>query len=321
MSRLCLITGATGFVGTALCGQLLQAGFRVRCAGRSAPTAVPGAERMDYVQVGEFHGSTNWSEALQGVDAVVHLAARVHVMRDTATDPAAEFHKVNVEGTRGLAEAAAHAGVRRFLFASSIKVNGEHTGTPFTEDSVPAPEDQYSLSKWHAEQLLQQLAQRGTMQVAILRFPLLYGPGVKGNFRQLVSLVDRGVPLPLGLVRNRRSLMYVANLAHLLAHCVSHPAATGTFLVSDGEDLSTPDLIRRLARALMRRPRLVPVPPLVLRLAGKLLGKSDVVKRLVGSLAVDSGRIRRVVEWSPPYTVDQGLESTSAWYLSQAKTT
>jgi len=252
------------------------------------------------------------------VDAIVHLAARVHVIKDTAADPAAEFHKVNVDGSRRLAEAAIRAGVRCFVFLSSIKVNGEQTqDRPFTEDAIASPCGPYAQSKWRAEQILHQLARQASMEVVVIRPPLVYGPNVKGNFQELLRLVARGCLLPLGGIRNRRSLIYVENLADLIVHCISHPSATGTFLVSDGQDLSTPDLIRRLGTVLDRQPYLMPVPPTLLHLAGKLLGREDMIRRLCASLTIDSGRVRRLLQWEPPYSLDQGIERTASAYLSQ----
>ena len=244
----------------------------------------------------------------------MHLAARVHIMRDDAADPLAEFRRVNVEGTRVLASAAAAAGVRRFVYLSSIKVNGESTLRPFTETDPPSPEDAYGISKWEAERGLTQIARASAMQYVILRSPLVYGPGVRGNFLSLMLAVARGVPLPLAAIDNRRSLLYVGNLVDAIRVCLSHPAAAEQlFLVSDGQDVSSAELSRRLAAALQVRPRLVPVPVPLLRLAGRLAGRGAAIERLVGSLQVDSSRIRAILGWFPPFSLDEGLAETARW--------
>jgi nucleoside-diphosphate-sugar epimerase len=269
--------------------------------------------------VGEIGPDTDWRTALEDITAVVHLAARTHVMRESAADPLAAYRDINVEGTQRLAEAAAAAGVRRFVFLSSIKVNGERTGLlPFGEADEPRPEDAYGITKLEAEQVLERIAAESEMRVTILRPPLVYGPGVKGNFLALMGAVRKGVPLPLGLVDNRRSLVHVGNLASAIVACLDNERAAGqTFLVSDGEDLSTPELIRRLATGLATRPRLYPCPVWLLRVAGTLLGKRAQVARLTDSLQVDSARIRQMLGWTPPFTVEQGLAETAWWFASE----
>jgi len=316
-----LVTGANGFVAAALLPELVATGHDVRAAVRQAEGWTP-PEGIETVEVGDIGPDTDWSAALDGVGSVIHLAARTHVMRETETDPLAAYRRINVEGTRRLAEAAASHGVRRLIYLSSIKVNGERTdeGRPFTEDSVPAPEDDYGRTKWEAEQALQEIAGQSEsgMGVVVLRPPLVYGPGVKGNFRSLLSLCSRRAPLPLSRIRNARSLIYVGNLAHALRTALEHPAAHNrTFLLRDGEDLSTPDLIRRTAEALGRRARLFPAPTGGLRLAARLSGRSAAAGRLLGSLQVDDRKIREILGWQPPFSVVEGLRATAAWHLSQ----
>jgi nucleoside-diphosphate-sugar epimerase len=319
-----LVTGASGFVGQALCDALTARGAGIIRAMRTPRGTANEA------MVGNIDASTDWRAALAGCDAVVHLAARVHVMHDTSTDPLAEFRAVNTAGTLHLARQSAQAGARRFVYLSSIKVNGEGAtlspgrpprlrlspqgggeSKPYTEHDAPAPEDAYAISKWEAEQGLRDIERASGMQVAILRPPLVYGPGVKANFESLMRLVARGVPLPLGAVYNRRSLIYLGNLVSAIEACLDHPDAGGkTFLVSDGEDVSTPELIRRLARAMGKPARLIPVPVALLRAAARLAGKSAQADRVLGSLAVDSSALRETLGWRPPFTLDEGLAQT-----------
>jgi nucleoside-diphosphate-sugar epimerase len=306
-----LVTGANGFVGHALCAHLAQQGLSVRRAVRGPPNA----QAHDVAAVGDIGPDTDWRAALQDVDAIVHLAARVHVMRDTAVDPQAEFRRVNVGGTRHLARMAAKAGVRRFVFLSSVKVNGESSQCPFRETDQPHPEDAYGVSKWEAEQALMTLAREAGMQWVVLRPPLIYGPGVGANFLKLMRALDRGLPLPLGALENRRSLLYLGNLVDAIRVCLSHSAAVDqVFLLSDGEDVSTPELVHRLAAALRVRPPLVSVPLRLLRLAGRVTGRMGAVERLTGSLQVDSSKIRAALGWAPPFSLDQGLAHTADWY-------
>ncbi len=281
-AALVLVTGATGFVGTALCTALPQYGFRVRRAVRAS--IHPGT---DAVVVGHIDATTDWSAALAGVDGIVHLAARTHDVLDPTPQRLDDYRRLNVAGTRRLAEEAARAGVRRFVFMSSVKVNGEATqGRPFRESDVPQPRDAYGITKLEAEQVLQELSRAGAMEIVVLRPPLVYGAGVKGNFLRLMGLLARGVPLPFASIRNRRSLIYVGNLIDAIVTALRSPqAAGGTYLVSDGEALSTPDLLRRLGRALGRDARLLPCPPALLR-----AGRSRAAPRsgaLTGSLEVD----------------------------------
>jgi nucleoside-diphosphate-sugar epimerase len=305
-----LVTGATGFVGRALVGRLLADGRRVRAAVRPASAALPAG--IETVTVADIGPDTDWRAAIAGVDAIVHLAARAHVLRDSSADAHALYRVVNTLGALRLAEAAAAAGVRRFVFLSSVRVHGDRTsGAPFDESSPLAAEDPYGRSKADAERGLAALAAAGRLDPVVLRPPLVYGPGARGNFARLAALVARGVPLPFGAVRNRRSLIYVGNLVDAIVRTIDHPAAAGeTFMVSDGEDLSTPELVRRVARALGRPARLVPVPPVLLRLAGTLAGRSDDAARLLDDLVVDSTRIHERLGWRPPFTLDEGLAAS-----------
>lgn len=307
-----LVTGANGFVGRAACAALRQARYTVVPAVRRSCGLAE--ERV----VGEIGPHTVWLAALSGVDTVVHLAARVHVMRDTAANPLAAFRQVNVAGTLNLARQSAVAGIRRFVFVSSIKVNGEERNLAYTEADAPAPEDAYGISKWEAEQGLRQIAAETGMDIVILRPPLVYGPGVEANFLALMRAVAHGIPLPLGAIDNRRSLIFVGNLADAILRSLEHPAAAGkTFLVSDGEDVSTPELVRRMAYALGRPARLVSLPAPILRAVATLAGKSAQATRLMDSLIIDSGNIRRALGWLPPFSLNQGLQLTIVAYLSQ----
>lgn len=303
-----LVTGANGFVGGSLCAELLRQEYAVRAAVRSADLRMDDCER---VIVGSINSETDWSAALCGVDVVIHLAARVHVVNDTAADLLAEFFRVNLYGTENLARQAARAGVKRLVYVSSIKVNGERTTLPFTESDEPNPQDPYGVSKCEAEQILHHVAAETGLQIVIVRPPLVYGAGAKGNFAQMVKVLRSGIPLPLASVRNLRSLIYVGNFVDALIVCATHPAATGqTYLVSDGEDISTPDLLRRLGAAMGHPARLLPCPVALLQFGGRLLGKSEQVERLLGALRVDSRKICRELHWSPPYSLQQGLCAT-----------
>jgi UDP-glucose 4-epimerase len=263
--------------------------------------------------------TTDWTTALHGVNVVVHLAARVHVMNDHSVDPLSEFRKVNVEGSLNLAKQAAQAGVQRFVFISSIKVNGESTelGQPFHADDEPQPMDAYGISKREAEDALRQLARDTGIEVVIIRPPLVYGAGVKANFRSMMRWLDKGVPLPLGAIHNQRSLVALANLVDLIITCISHPAAANqTFLVSDGEDLSTSDLLRRMANALGKPARLLPVPAWLLQVGATLLGKRAVAQRLCGSLQLDISKTCQLLNWTPPVSVTDALQKTANAYRS-----
>jgi nucleoside-diphosphate-sugar epimerase len=295
---------------------LAELGYSVLRAGRYPPSV---QTPVDTVAIGEFGPATDWSRAVEQVSVVFHLAARTHVMKETAHDALAEYRRVNVDGTRTLARAAVSAGVRRLVFLSSIKTNGESTGEhPFTEDSAPQPEDAYGISKWEAEQALVEVAQGTPLETAILRPPLVYGPGVKGNFLRLMHAIARGLPLPVASITNRRSLVFVDNLTDaLIAAGISPHAANETYLVADGEDLSTPDLISAIGTAMRAHPRLFRCPVRLLLAGAMALGKRDEARRLTGSLQIDSTKIRRELDWHPRFDLTQGLARTSQWYHSQ----
>ena len=343
-----LITGATGFVGHFLCTQLLAEGYRVR--GTILAFELPSSlfAGVDPAVIEPLGPYTPWQHALTGIDTIIHLAARVHIMNDSASDPLTEFRKVNVAGTIQLAREAVKAGVKRLVYISSIKVNGEESAQLYTTDSPACPSDPYGISKWEAEQALRKIEAETGLEVVIVRPTLVYGPGVKANFLNMMKIISRGIPLPLasiknkrsrisnfgfwilnfGLkggiplpfasIRNRRSLIYVGNLVDALAICATHPNAAGkTYLVSDGEDVSTPELIRRTASAIGVSARLFPVPVSLMKLAGKLTGKSGAVNRLTGSLTVNSSKIRRELGWVPPFTMEEGLGETARWFKNR----
>ena len=315
------VTGATGFLGAALLRRLalLQAdvsgatSYSLLGITRHAPAK--GIAGVRYEPVGDFTGTVDWPVALSGVDVVVHTAARVHVMADTAVEPLAEFRRVNVQASLRLAREAAAVGVRRFVFVSSVKVNGESTqpGQAFAEADTANPQDAYGQSKHEAEQGLRQLSADTGMEVVIIRPPLVYGPGVKANFAALMRAVQRGWPLPLGAVHNQRSLVALDNLVDFIITCITHPqAANQTFLVSDGQDLSTTELVRGMAQAAGVPARLLPVPVWALQAGASLLGKGDAVQRLCGNLQVDTSKARSLLGWVPPVTVEEGLMRTMA---------
>lgn len=263
---------------------------------------------------------TDWDRALAGVGVVIHAAARAHVMQDADMDSLAEFRRVNVESTLNLARQANVAGVRRFIFISSVKVNGEATdlGQSYFSDDIPAPLDFYGISKMEAEQGLRRISEETGMEVVIIRPPLVYGPGVKANFLTMMKWLWSGIPLPLGAIHNKRSLVALDNLIDLIVTCIDHPAARNqTFLVSDGEDLSTPQLLRRMAEALHRPARLIPVPASLLQFVAGLIGNSDVARRLCGSLQVDISKTRQLLEWNPPVSVDEGIRRTAEHWLAE----
>lgn len=319
-----LVTGASGFVGEALCNKLLHQGCALRITNRFANNYASKKLVQDEVLIDSIDDKTSWAAALQKIDVVLHLAARVHVMHDHSGDPLTEFLAVNLHGTTNLARQAAQAGVKRFVYVSSIKVNGEYTESsqPFRETDDPNPDDPYAISKWEAEQALHSIAHQTGMELVIIRPPLVYGPGVKANFAKLIKLVDQGVPLPLGSIRNSRSLIYVGNLVDALITSATHPAAAGqVYLVSDGEDVSTPQLIDGLATALHRPNRVFPMPISLMHGAAKLVGKSAALDRLTQSLVIDSSKIRRELDWRPPYSMAQGLQATANWYRQTSRST
>lgn len=314
-----LLTGASGFVGRAVQARLLADGLhRLRCAQRKAPVAPLAG--VEYCLAPSLEAEADWSQALADVDAVIHCAARVHVMHEQAADPLAEFRRANVEGTLRLAQQAVAAGVRRFVFVSSIKVNGEQTlpGQAYRADDVSDATDPYGISKREAEDELLALAAETGLEVVIVRPPLIYGPGVKANFLSMMRWLQRGVPLPFGAIGNRRSLVALDNLVDLLVVCLTHPAASGQrFLVCDGEDLSTTELLRRLSAALGRSARLLPVPQALIEWAVILLGRRQLNQRLCGSLQINMDKTRERLGWAPPLSVDQALAKTAAHYLKE----
>lgn len=309
-----LLTGATGFVGRSLLARFVNEEYSVTSAVRTPIADFQAAQ----VIVQDLTGQTDWSDALIERDVVIHSAARVHVMDEQSADPLTEFRKVNVDGTLNLARQAAAAGVRRFIFISSIKVNGEETvsGKPYTAFDTPQPQDPYGLSKHEAEEGLKALAAETGMDVVIIRPVLVYGPGVKANFRSMISWMNKSVPLPLGSIRNKRSMVALDNLVDLIVTCIDHPAAANqTFLVSDGEDLSTTELLQRTARALNKPARLLPVPAGLLEFGAGVLGKRAVAQRLCGSLQVDIRHTCETLGWRPPVSVDDALKKTADAFL------
>jgi UDP-glucose 4-epimerase len=314
-----LVTGPTGFIGQHLCDQFARSDYMVRAALHRQYVSYKKLFDHDHVLpvvVGYINDTTDWSVALAGVDVVVHLAARVHVMRERATDPIALYRAINTLGTIRLARSAATAGVRRLVYVSTIKVNGEATvDGAFHEDDTPRPCDPYAISKWEAEQALHRISTETGMEIVIIRPPLVYGPGVGGNFFTMLKWMERRIPLPLASIDNQRSLVGLSNLVSLLMTCMTHPRAAGeVFLISDGEDLSTPELLQRTAWALGKSPHLFPCPVGMLRMTARLLAKSEACERLCGSLVVDSNKARRLLGWSSVSSVDDELHRTAAWY-------
>lgn len=308
-----LVTGGTGFLGQALLHKLLISGrLPLIAAVRRNKTDFPAEVKVEWV--GELGSTTDWTACLQEVGVVIHCAARAHVMEEETANPLLEYRRVNVQGTMALAGQAAKAGVRRFVYISSIKVNGEHAASniPFRAEDIPAPEDAYGSSKLEAEQGLLALARNTGMEVVIIRPPLVYGPGVKGNFASMVRWVRKGMPLPLGAVHNKRSLVALENLVDFIALCAdperSPRAANEVFLISDGQDVSTTELLRKVANAYNVAPRLLPIPVLWIQTTARLLGKRAVADRLLGSLVVDSSKARDLLGWKPVVSMDEQLE-------------
>ena len=313
-----LVTGASGFVGSATCARLVAEGMEVIGTLRQhLPRPLPG---VDYRIVGDLDANIDWRDTLIGVDAIVHCAARVHVMRETVANPLGVFRAVNVLGTEKLARQAGVAGVKRFVYLSSVKVNGEGASVAYREIDPPAPQDAYGVSKYEAELILRNVAAETGMDIVVVRPPLVYGPLVRANFQALMRALMRDIPLPLGAIRNLRSLVALDNLVDLIITCMKSPAAANeTFLVCDGEDLSTPELIRRLAHALNRPARLIPVPTTALVACLTILGKREVAARLCGTLQVNITKARQVLGWAPPVSVDEGLHRTAKAFLQQLR--
>lgn len=314
-----LVTGANGFVGAALCRRLQESGCLVRGAVREQAKLqqceTSESNDFEWVVLHDRSDEDETKHALQGIRAVVHLAARVHVMTDQAPDPLQEFRRVNAGWTDQLARLAALEGVRRFVYLSSIKVNGEQTVVPFTEQDPPKPQDPYGVSKWEAEKALARVSTQTGIEAVVIRSPLVYGPGVRGNFLQLLNILRRGVPLPLASIRNQRSLVYLGNLVDALVRCMQDPRAAGrTYFIRDGEDLSTPELVRRLGVAMGSSVCLWPCPTTLLYWMGQVTGKRGMIDRFLGSLQVNSSKIQTELDWQPPFSVDAGLSETVAWF-------
>ncbi|WP_136475087.1 SDR family oxidoreductase [Pseudomonas sp. DG56-2] len=319
--RRVLVTGATGFVGSSVVDNFSRdSSLQVLAGVRNVKANFP--ENVEPFLLGSLEAGTTLG-SLEGIEAIVHCAARVHVMNDQAADPLSEFRKVNVEGTLNLARRAAAAGVQRFIFISSIKVNGEGTDNrlPYTADEMPSPVDPYGISKLEAEQSLRALASESGMAVTIIRPVLVYGPGVKANFYSMMKWLQNGLPLPLANVHNKRSMVALENLVDLIKTCLDHPAAINQiFLVSDDEDLSTPELLRLTARALGGKAFLVPFPVIALTFIARLFGRPAIAARLCGTLQVDISKTRSMLEWTPPVSVDQALNTTARQYLESRRT-
>jgi nucleoside-diphosphate-sugar epimerase len=314
-----LVTGANGFIGYALCNKLLDYNWKVKGIVRSKNYNYRFLSGIDISQLGSIGPRTDWSEAIVGMDCVVHLAAQVHIMKSGTSDPLTLFREINVAGTERLAREAALANVSRFVYISSVKVNGEGRSTPYNEEDIQQPQDAYSISKWEAEKVLNIISNETGMETVIIRSPLVYGPCVKANFLRLLKLVESGVPLPLASINNRRSLIYLGNLVDAIITCMKNPKASGqTYFVSDGDDVSTPELIRRIGYAMGMPDRLFPFPLFMLKMAGRFSGKRIEIERLINSLMVDSSKIRSNLDWKAPFTMEQGLRETTKWYLNKS---
>ena len=315
-----LVTGVNGFIGNSLCESLLAQDYIIVAPCRK-PSELKSHDRLQPVNIPELQADIDWKPMLAEVETIVHLAARVHVMNEVSRNPLDEFRNVNLNATLNLAKQASQAGVKRFIYISSIKVNGEGTlpGKPFTASDDSAPTDPYAVSKYEAEVALHKLAQKTDLEVVIIRPPLVYGPGVKANFLIMMQLLKRGLPLPLGAINNARSLVALDNLVDFIILCVNHPkAANQTFLVSDGEDLSTTELLKRLANVLGVSAHLLPVPTVILKIGANLIGKSVIAHRLCGSLQVDINKNRELLGWTPPYSVDKELQKVANHFLKQS---
>lgn len=312
-----LLTGGSGFVGRALLASLCKK-YSIRATFRRPDDGVIPFQQVEFMQA-SLSPDQDWIVALTGVSTIIHCAARVHIMNDSSSDPLLEYRRVNVDGTLNLARQAAKTGVRRFIFLSSVKVNGEYSnlGHPFTTNQTPAPVDHYGISKYEAEMGLKELSAETGMELVIIRSPLIYGPGVRANFQSMMRWLHRGIPIPLGGIKNnRRSFIYMDNLVDIISICITHPAAANKiFLVSDGEDLSTTELLRRMFLALELPIRLIAVPNTFIRIGARLIGRPDISNRLCDSLQVDIEEARYVLGWSPPISVDEGLRQTATHFL------
>ncbi len=308
------ITGATGFVGKQLSATLEKTGYDVTRIIRGTE---PHCESGNYAVVGQMDGCTDWTEVIKGHNCLIHLAARVHVMAEVSVESRNEYRLINVDSTLNLAKQAAAAGVKRFIYMSSIKVNGETTyENPFRPDDEPEPCDLYGQSKREAEIGLKAISEKTGLEVVIIRPPLVYGPEVKANFLKLLMWAQKGWPLPFGAVSNKRSFVYLDNLIDFISACISHPAAAGeTFLVSDGVDMSTADLVKIMCLYMDRSARLLSVPIWLLKTLGGTLGRKAEIERICGSLQVDISKAENLLDWKPPISVDKGMEKTVAWFM------
>lgn len=314
-----LLTGGNGFVGSSLCKKLLSQKRQVTSAVRNA-SEWKGEDdpRLKLVSVGNIDAHTDWLVALEGCDRIVHLAARAHVLHDESKDALLEFRKTNVDGTVQLARMAKDAGVKRFVYVSSIGVNGSVSSRPYHEDDIPIPVEPYAVSKLESELALQELCKNGEMELVIVRPPLVYGPGCPGNFLRLMKLVESGLPLPFGSIHNRRSFVGVSNLVDLLTVCLFHPDASGRiFLASDMEDVSLPELLRILAKGMGKSARLIAVPAGLVLAAARALNKAGVYEKLCGNLTVDASSLVTVLGWKPPIRLEEGLLLTARWYMDK----
>lgn len=317
-----LVTGATGFVGRHLCESLVSSGYIITGTTRSSEKAFSPVDYKLRI-IGDIGTDIDWASALQDIDYVVHLAARVHIMSEVADDPLTEFRRVNSRGSEKLAESAAAAGVKRLIYVSTIKVLGETTdGHAFRNTDRAAPCDPYAVSKREAEEALKRITNDKGLELVILRPPLMYGPGVGGNFLRVLGLVARGIPLPVGMIQNARSMLAVSNFCDVIQISLEHPAAVGrTFLVADGEDISTPELFRMIGSLMDKPVRLLPVPEQLLKLGGKIFRRSNEVARLCDSLQVDITYTKNVLNWSPRTSLEDGIRSVVQWYLAQEQQT